>query len=143
MSLKSASLWTCHDCGTLEPEYHMVHAALWTKMWGGVDPPYNDPKDREQPLQLCFACEEARLGRPITREDLTTAPINEMKGWLQDLPSAFGAGTYTIRYSTQLCKEQVSAGWENEEDALEEASELAGDINIIWVTVTDSENREL
>ena len=59
----------CIDCGTNTLTenygYYMVRNALWEQAGmtthGGM---------------LCFACLEARIGRPLTIADFTDAPVN-------------------------------------------------------------------
>jgi len=55
----------------------MLWDDVWKRAWGGVRPPDRDPNDPRQPLQLCFACLEKRLGRPLTRADFNSSSINE------------------------------------------------------------------
>lgn len=59
----------------------MLWDGVWEEAWGGVWPPNDDPRDPRQPLQLCFACLEKRLGRPLTNADFNGSPINEY--WLR------------------------------------------------------------
>lgn len=54
----------CMDCDQ-EPEDYMVHNRLWYGLVRGGEG------------RLCLDCLANRLGRPLTREDLTDAPINE------------------------------------------------------------------
>jgi hypothetical protein len=53
----------CLDCNLPHFEY-MVHDDLWSSMGLG-------PRNR-----VCLPCFEARLGREITYEDITLAPVN-------------------------------------------------------------------
>jgi len=78
---KSRDEWSCYDCGMVRPEYHMLWDGVWEKAWDGKQPPHEDPRDPRQPLQLCFACLEKRLGRPLANADFTTAPVNNF--WLR------------------------------------------------------------
>jgi hypothetical protein len=65
----------CLDCGMMlipwnEPcEYFMVHDHVWTSVAGKYDG------------MLCVGCLESRLGRELTTEDFTDAPINSMTKW--------------------------------------------------------------
>lgn len=60
--------WTCIDCAQstrILGEYYMVHNAVWQ----AANPP---------PIgMLCIGCLEARIGRPLTAEDFTDAPLNQ------------------------------------------------------------------
>lgn len=69
-----SSVWHCLDCGasTAEDglnEYYMVQAAVWHAANPG------------RKGMLCIGCLEARLGRRLTPEDFTSAPINSIKEW--------------------------------------------------------------
>jgi hypothetical protein len=61
----------CLDCRTEttftkgNEEYYMIHNELWLK----ANPQVNG--------MLCIGCLESRLGRTITSEDFTDAPINQ------------------------------------------------------------------
>ena len=64
----------CRDCGLDTgggpsgiDEYYGVHEAVW----GAAGMPREDG-------MLCIGCLEARLGRQLTHEDLTGAPINRI-----------------------------------------------------------------
>lgn len=53
----------CQDCLTPFPEMFMVRNQLWQQM--GLDG------------LICIDCFERRLGRPLTRRDFSSAPINK------------------------------------------------------------------
>jgi len=58
----------CLDCKTdIMADYYMVHAEIWCRAV--------DKEDRQ--CYLCTACLEHRLGRPLTADDFSNAPINE------------------------------------------------------------------
>lgn len=66
--------WHCLGCGvsTAEDgvnEYYMVQAEVWAAA---------NPKRRGM---LCIGCLETRLGRRLTPEDFTHAPINSIIEW--------------------------------------------------------------
>jgi hypothetical protein len=57
----------CSDCGihTAEyGEYYMVHDELWRKHGAGDG-------------MLCLSCLTGRIGRELTAQDFTNAPIND------------------------------------------------------------------
>lgn len=71
---KDKTVWHCLGCGTSTAEdgvneYYMVQAAIWQ----AVNP------DRRG--MLCIGCLEQRLGRRLTPDDFTSAPINSIKEW--------------------------------------------------------------
>jgi hypothetical protein len=51
-------------------EYYMVHGALWRKAKMHSDGGF-----------LCIGCLERRLGRMLTVNDFTTAPVNDPDPW--------------------------------------------------------------
>ncbi len=53
----------CDSCRTLDPHSYMVHDAVWKAACT------NTPKD----ALLCLPCLEARLGRPLVREDFNSS----------------------------------------------------------------------
>lgn len=58
----------CLDCGEhtiLKGEYYMVHNEIWNTV------------NRRDSGMLCIECLEDRLGRKLTKEDFTGAPIND------------------------------------------------------------------
>ena len=64
----------CLDCGVNTAdahEYYMVKDNIWLKA---------HPKDDGM---LCIACLETRLGRVLTCNDFTDAPVNNVNGWKQ------------------------------------------------------------
>lgn len=68
------SVWHCLGCGVSTAkdgvnEYYMVQAAVWHEA---------HPKRKGM---LCIGCLEKRLGRRLTPEDFTSAPINSIKEW--------------------------------------------------------------
>ena len=65
----------CGCCEIAAPRLFMLHDELWSECGARAD-------------LLCFSCAEARLGRPFTAGDFTSAPVN---GWVFD---AFAAGFY-------------------------------------------------
>ncbi len=68
----------CVDCGidTIEiDEYYMVWNDIWPLEGRGM---------------LCIGCLENRLGRELTREDFTDAPINEIFTYSDRLKNRLG-----------------------------------------------------
>lgn len=70
----------CDDCGvdtTPEPpagwEYYMVHDPVWAA--AGMPVP-DDPEGFVGEGILCIGCLEKRLGRKLTPDDFTGAPVN-------------------------------------------------------------------
>lgn len=58
--------FNCIDCGfNTMTEYYMVHNALWAE--AGMKPDGG---------MLCIGCLEDRLGRTLTMNDFTDAPVN-------------------------------------------------------------------
>lgn len=58
----------------------MLTYRSWWMAWKGEVPGAcneRDPKDPRQPLQLCFACLEKRLGRPLYQQDFNRGIVNE------------------------------------------------------------------
>jgi hypothetical protein len=70
----------CRDCDRDNPEAYMVKERLWRKAVPGsrIGPvPYSHwPGEHGTGGFLCLACLEARLGRPLRREDFKAHPIN-------------------------------------------------------------------
>jgi len=67
--------FTCQDCGNYDYEMYMVNDDLW-KEYG------NDQ------LTLCKSCFEKRIGRKITKDDISQykdAPVNIHNSELKDL----------------------------------------------------------
>jgi hypothetical protein len=52
-------------------EWYMVRDAVWTEA-------------RAADGYLCIGCLERRLGRPLTSEDFSTAPVNNWSPWDTD-----------------------------------------------------------
>lgn len=66
-------LFRCTDCGMCTNcayEYYMVHDEVWYKAVTVMD------KSR----MLCIGCLEQRLGRLLTKDDFTDAPVNTIWG---------------------------------------------------------------
>lgn len=63
--------FSCQDCGldTMDDNYYMVHDSLWRKA---------HPKLHGM---LCLPCLQRRVGRRLTLDDFTPAPINYF-GWV-------------------------------------------------------------
>ena len=59
----------CNACTNCNGEYYMVHDEVWKLA---------NPADRGM---LCIGCLEQRLGRLLTKDDFTDAPVNSM--WLE------------------------------------------------------------
>ena len=62
----------CKDCGVDTQdigEWYMVKDEVWAAVW---------PKRSKREF-LCIGCLEIRLGRRLTSDDFTDAPINEFK----------------------------------------------------------------
>ena len=62
----------CIDCGVCtncNGEYYMVYDEVWEAA---------NPKRKGM---LCIGCLETRLGRLLTKDDFTDAPVNDM--WLE------------------------------------------------------------
>jgi hypothetical protein len=69
----------CADCGldTLEAgEWYMVHDEIWDEIWA-----WDDVLSRQI---LCIGCLEKRIGRRLTGNDFTYAPINNPPGFMSD-----------------------------------------------------------
>ena len=56
----------CHCCTNCNYEYYMVHDQVWLEA---------NPRDKGM---LCVGCLEQRLGKLLTKDDFTAAPINEI-----------------------------------------------------------------
>jgi hypothetical protein len=69
-----AKRFACMDCGVCtncNSEYYMVHDEVWYSVITAMDKGH----------MLCIGCLEARLGRLLTKDDFTDAPVNDM--WLE------------------------------------------------------------
>lgn len=63
----------CMDCGCgTRSEYYHVHDRVWVQANPAIDG------------MLCIGCLESRLGRQVTREDFSDAPINVDSAWAWD-----------------------------------------------------------
>lgn len=71
LSANAFRSWLCLDCNKLVGELYMVHNGLWEQ---AVPPPH-------QKRMLHLACLSARIGRPITVEDLSDAKCNDGYRW--------------------------------------------------------------
>jgi hypothetical protein len=60
----SFSCLDCSVCTDCNAEYYMVHDHVWLAA---------NPKDKGM---LCVGCLESRLGRLLTKDDFTAAPLN-------------------------------------------------------------------
>lgn len=70
----STSVWNCLDCKKSCDrdglnEYYMVQALVWIEA------------HPHRKGMLCIGCLEQRLGRRLTPDDFTSAPINSIKEW--------------------------------------------------------------
>lgn len=66
MDTTAPGYWSCGGCGCCTKkvgEYYMVHCHIWRQVYEGV-------------RFLCVACVETRLGRELSPEDFTDAPLN-------------------------------------------------------------------
>jgi hypothetical protein len=56
----------CKDCvKEIVGEYYMLHNDLWASIQGGKG-------------ELCIGCVETRLGRVLTADDFSDAPLNRL-----------------------------------------------------------------
>lgn len=64
----------CYFCSDISCLY-MVKDDVWFKAW----PSYSKDKaaNRGKVMEMCFNCLENKLGRPLTIDDFTNAPVNE------------------------------------------------------------------
>ena len=66
-------LFECMDCGmctNCNGEYYMVHDEIW----------YSAITAMDQGHMLCIGCLEQRLGKLLTKDDFTGAPVNDLWG---------------------------------------------------------------
>jgi hypothetical protein len=61
----------CGDCTQCTDEYYMVEDEVW----------YSAITARSKPAILCIGCLESRLGRLLTKDDFSDAPLNSMPFW--------------------------------------------------------------
>lgn len=61
----------CGVCTNCNGEYYMVHDEIWYSVVTVMDKRH----------MLCIGCLEQRLGRLLTKDDFTDAPVNSM--WLE------------------------------------------------------------
>jgi hypothetical protein len=67
-------MFYCDDCGECTnciTEYYMVKDEVWSLAM----------TSERTPDMLCIGCLESRIGRLLTKEDFTDAPLNEMPFW--------------------------------------------------------------
>lgn len=67
-------MFRCMDCGVCtncNGEYYMVHDEIW----------YSAITVMDRGHMLCIGCLEQRLGKLLTKDDFTDAPVNSM--WLE------------------------------------------------------------
>lgn len=88
---------SCYGCDLQNPDYYMLKEGVWLAA----------AKTEEV---LCISCVEQRLGRELTREDFTDAPVNDLNG-----PFSFHSDRLVARLSTS-CQIREAA----EEDVLVE-----------------------
>jgi len=68
----------CSDCGlgtNTAGEWYMVHKHVWEQAWAGRRKSWHGKIPGQE--ILCIGCLEERLGRSLTRQDFTDAPIND------------------------------------------------------------------
>lgn len=61
----------CGDCTQCTDEYYMVEDEVW----------YSAITARSKPAILCIGCLEQRIGRLLTKDDFSDAPLNSMPFW--------------------------------------------------------------
>jgi hypothetical protein len=67
-------MFYCEDCGECTNcigEYYMVEDEVW----------YSAISARSKPDMLCLGCLEQRIGRLLTKDDFSDAPLNSMPYW--------------------------------------------------------------
>lgn len=75
--LGDCSAFKCAACtdNTLHiREFYMVHDEIWIAATSNEDGTEDEKKARGM---LCIGCLEARLGRTLTADDFTDAPVNQ------------------------------------------------------------------
>jgi hypothetical protein len=70
-----AVITRCADCGGgTHGEWYMVKESVWQLAWIGRRKSYHGKIPGQE--ILCIGCLENRIGRTLTRQDFTDAPIN-------------------------------------------------------------------
>lgn len=67
-------MFHCEDCGECTHcigEYYMVEDEVW----------YSAITARSKPDMLCLGCLEQRIGRLLTKDDFSDAPLNSLPYW--------------------------------------------------------------
>lgn len=67
-------MFYCEDCGECTNcigEYFMVDDEVW----------YSAITARSKPDMLCIGCVELRIGRLLTKDDFSDAPLNSLPYW--------------------------------------------------------------
>jgi hypothetical protein len=67
-------MFYCEDCGECTcciGEYYMVEDEVW----------YSAITARSKPDMLCVGCVELRIGRLLTKDDFSDAPLNSLPYW--------------------------------------------------------------
>lgn len=78
---KLTPFWACFDCAEdTDREYYMIHDDLWEQAGMGHGWKYYSDPSKLDGL-LCVGCLESRLGRQLTKEDFTDAPVNTI--WMR------------------------------------------------------------
>jgi hypothetical protein len=68
----------CADCGfgtITGGEYYMVKEEVWEAAWAGRRKPWHELPGQQV---LCIGCLEKRIGRKLTANDFTDAPVNDL-----------------------------------------------------------------
>ncbi len=74
MNVATADDFRCIDCNGLRDQAYMLRDAVWKE----AVPDYPQRKLKKRFVHVCIRCVERRLKRPITLDDLTDKPINDL-----------------------------------------------------------------